>query len=132
MQWQTLLRLQGKGTAQWTKQTRAEMCILLHFAPGIQSGYGASHLLHLLKENNNANLPQGRIKMSNLMSLESALRTRNGRYYKTPCHCFPQRMVQMNLNGIRYPCTLPSCGTSMACQDLFRSMFYFSNMRREI
>lgn len=77
-------------------------------------GYGASHLLHLLKENNNANLPQGRIKMSNLVSLESALRTWNGRHYKTPCHCFPQRTTQMNLNGKKYPCALSSCGTSMA------------------
>lgn len=123
--WHTLLRLQVRSTAWWTKQTRAEMWFSV-------MGYGTSHLLHLLKENNNANLPQGRIKMSNLMSLESALRTWNGRYYKAPGQCFPQRIVQMNLNGSKYPCAFSLYGTSMTYQDLFRPMFYFSSMRREI
>lgn len=58
VQWQTLPQLQGRSTAQWIKQTKAEMYIL-HFAAGFQSGYGASHLLHLLKENNNANFTIG-------------------------------------------------------------------------
>lgn len=70
-------------------------------ATGLWCIYWASHLLHPLKENNSINLTQDSIKINDWTS-KNALRSWNGSYHETQCHCFPQSIIQMNFNGNRY------------------------------